>query len=113
MKTYYIEALDCANCALKIENKLNTLPGLKHATLNFATGELQVEALDETSGDLFEKINAVVQKMEPDAVLTQTKHHSHAGNHCCDSCGEISSRASRAFTRCSSIAAWKPFSSIP
>lgn len=27
--------------------------------------------------------------MEPDAVLTQTKHHSHAGNHCCDSCGEI------------------------
>lgn len=89
MKTYYIEGLDCANCALKIENKLNTLPGLKHATLNFATGELQVEALDETSGDLFEKINAVVQKMEPDAVLTQTKHHSHAGNHCCDSCGEI------------------------
>ena len=32
MKTYYIEGLDCANCALKIENKLNTLPGLKHAT---------------------------------------------------------------------------------
>lgn len=70
MKTYYIEGLDCANCALKIENKLNTLPGLKHATLNFATGELQVEALDETSGDLFEKINAVVPENGARAVLT-------------------------------------------
>ena len=88
MKTYYIEGLDCANCALKIENKLNAMPELQRASLNFATGELQVEAQDETSDDLFDKISAIVQKMEPDAVLTRTKNHSHISSVRCDCCEE-------------------------
>lgn len=88
MKTYYIEGLDCANCALKIENKLNAMPELQRASLNFATGELQVEAPDETSDDLFDKISAIVQKMEPDAVLTRTKNHSHISSRRCDCCEE-------------------------
>ena len=88
MKTYYIEGLDCANCALKIENKLNAMPELQRASLNFATGELQVEAPDEASDDLFDKISAIVQKIEPDAVLTRTKNHSHISSGRCDCCEE-------------------------
>lgn len=88
MKTYYIEGLDCANCALKIENKLNAMPEIQHAGLNFATGELQVKAMDENSDDLFDKISAVVQKIEPDAVLTQIRSHSHVSSDRCGCCGE-------------------------
>ncbi len=89
MKVYYIDGLDCANCALKIENKLNALTEIRHATLNFAAGELRVEASEAISEeDLFALINAVVRKTEPDAVLSRTEKHSPLHRHRCDSCTE-------------------------
>ena len=34
-KTYLVDNLDCANCAAKIEAKLNELPEIYNATLTF------------------------------------------------------------------------------
>ena len=38
--------LDCANCANKIEEKLNSLEDIKEASLNFSFGTLMVELVE-------------------------------------------------------------------
>ena len=43
MKKYYLKNLSCADCALKIETKLNTLTGVNTAVVNFANEEATVE----------------------------------------------------------------------
>ncbi len=85
MKTYYIEGLDCANCAMKIENRLNELEGLESASLNFATGEIQVDPA-EGAEEPFEAVCAVVRQLEPDATVSRSKpaqssHSSHSHEH--------------------------------
>ena len=41
-KIYIIENLGCANCAAKMEKKINELPEVEAATLTFATKQLKV-----------------------------------------------------------------------
>ena len=36
-KIYYLENLDCANCAAKIEDKIAKLEGVESATVSFLT----------------------------------------------------------------------------
>lgn len=44
MRIYIVENLDCANCAAKIERKIQSLPGVEYASLTFATKQLRVAA---------------------------------------------------------------------
>ena len=39
-----IEGLDCANCAAKIEKRLNTLEGVDECTITFASKQLRLTA---------------------------------------------------------------------
>ena len=34
MKSYYLDGLDCANCAMKIEKKVNEIKGVKSKRLS-------------------------------------------------------------------------------
>lgn len=93
MKIFYVDGLDCAHCAMKIEEKLNTLPGINGAALNFATGELRIQSnLDDTQ--LTEQIQTILKQLEPDAILRtqQLVSHQHGNSHnscdCSDSCEE-------------------------
>ena len=45
-KVYIIENLDCANCAAKIEAKMNALPEVEAASITFATRQLRITAKD-------------------------------------------------------------------
>ena len=47
-KSYHIENLGCANCAAKMEDKMNKLVGVE-ATLTFATRQLRLTAEDPDS----------------------------------------------------------------
>ncbi len=42
-KEYIVEGMDCADCALHIEQKLSKLPGIKQARVNFLSSRLWVE----------------------------------------------------------------------
>lgn len=46
-KTYYVQGLDCAACAINVEKKLNQAPGVVKATVNYATEKATVESADE------------------------------------------------------------------
>jgi len=45
-RVYYIRNLGCANCAAKMEAKINALPQVEEAIITFAIGQLRVTAED-------------------------------------------------------------------
>ena len=45
-KTFKLVDLDCANCAQKMEDAINKLPGVTAATVSFMTQKLTIEAED-------------------------------------------------------------------
>ncbi len=67
MKIYIIENLDCANCAAKIERKINELPGVEDATLTFATKQLRVTAKNPDS--LLDQMRQVARTVESQATI--------------------------------------------
>ncbi|MCX6739783.1 MAG: heavy metal translocating P-type ATPase [Candidatus Parcubacteria bacterium] len=42
-KTYFVQGMDCASCAINIEKKLNKVVGVKKAVVNYATEKATVE----------------------------------------------------------------------
>ena len=50
---YILQGLDCANCAAKIEQKLNTLPEVDDAVVTYATKQLKLSAKDSANMTAF------------------------------------------------------------
>ena len=80
-KVYIIENLDCANCAAKIEAKINALPEVKSASITFATRQLRLTAEDPDS--LLEKLTQIARTVESGVEIhprndrRDTHHHDH------------------------------------
>ena len=68
-KTYKIE-VDCANCALKMEDAANKTVGVKEATVNFMTQKLIVEFEDGTdAGSVMKAVLKNRKKVEDDCEI--------------------------------------------
>jgi len=66
--SYNIKNLTCANCAKKLEDKLNQDENIQKALVNFATSKVIIET------DLsfpFNYVKNIVKETEPDAVLSE------------------------------------------
>jgi len=59
IKTYQLENLDCANCAAKIEEGVQKLPGVRFARVNFATSSLHLDA------DNIHAVEEKIKQLEP------------------------------------------------
>ncbi len=81
-KVYIIENLDCANCAAKIEAKINALPEVQEATITFATRPLRITAADPDA--LLTKLTELAQSVEPEVFIhpREEAHHDHEGCGC-------------------------------
>lgn len=97
---YRLDNLDCANCADKIERKLQKLEGVKEASVNFTMKQLYMEYECEDDTAFHERVKHLITDMEPDVIcvdlsITQQKenhphsqhHHDHEEHDHCD-CGE-------------------------
>ena len=61
-----LSGLNCANCASKIEAKVNKINGIKNASLNFSTTVLTVEIHEEREkNSIVNEIKLIVKKLEP------------------------------------------------
>lgn len=90
-KKYSISGIDCANCAAKLEAKMNSLPEVNNVILTFATGQLLVEADDLDKA--LEALRKLADKEEPGTVIEDSKRaenqksnigntsHSHGHGH--------------------------------
>ena len=95
-KVYIIENVDCANCAAKIEAKIQAMQEVSEATLTFATKQLRVTAEDPDA--LVAQMQAIARTVEDEAeIFSQEEaahrskahhehhehHHHHDGDCCC------------------------------
>ena len=64
MTKYTLENLGCANCAAKMEQKINALPSVEHASITYATKQLHLTADDCDS--LLPQIQAICSSIEDD-----------------------------------------------
>lgn len=62
-KVYQIKEIDCANCALKIEDAVKKMDGIQDVHLDFARESLTVEG--DSKSILLTKIQDVVNQVEP------------------------------------------------
>lgn len=72
-KVYSIEGIDCANCEVKIEDKINRIKNIEEANLNFMMGKLSIEfkvSTDEEVEEIMKEVRKLVKKLEPDAVIS-------------------------------------------
>lgn len=97
MKTYRmkITEIDCANCAAKLEDKLNKIEGIEEAIINFMAEKLIFKCEEEQYEQILQQIIHTIEKVEPDAILAKMdgtvcyqnhqskKHeHHHHDEHC-------------------------------
>ena len=80
MKSYQLQGLDCANCAMKIEKKVQAIPGVKEATVNFATGKMMIEADETMISAIEEKAKEEINRLEPDVTVTEVKKNPQLKN---------------------------------
>ena len=65
-KSYKLDEIDCANCALKLEDAIKKVDGIDDAKVNFMTQKLTLVAPDNRFDDVLDDVVALVAKMEPD-----------------------------------------------
>ena len=69
-----LKGLDCANCANKIELKVNELEEINEANLNFSLGTMALSMLEGINKeDVINKIKKIVNDLEPHVVVSEYK----------------------------------------
>ena len=66
-KVFKLVDLDCANCAQKMEDAINKLPGVTTATVSFMTQKLTIEANDIDA--VMKDVVKCCKKVEPDCEI--------------------------------------------
>ena len=66
-KVYIIDNLDCANCAVKMENAIGKLPEVSSVTVSFMTQKMTVEYADGVEeAEALKQIRKIIRRVEPD-----------------------------------------------
>ena len=83
-----LKGLDCANCANKIEAKVNELEEIKEASLNFSLGRMALSISEGINKeDVLNKIKKIVNDLEPHVIVSEYKvstikrSHNNVSNH--------------------------------
>lgn len=70
-KVFILENLDCANCAAKMEAKINSLPDVSTATITYATKQLRIKARNYDS--LIPEITRICNTIEDNIQVVEQK----------------------------------------
>lgn len=65
-KSFKLDEIDCANCALKLEDAIKKVNGVDDAKVNFMTQKLTLAAADDRFPAVLDDVCALIAKMEPD-----------------------------------------------
>lgn len=67
-----LEGLDCANCASKIEKKVNDMESVSSAYINFAAKTLTIEAEPKNNmEDIVSEAKEIIKSIEPEMVIIE------------------------------------------
>ena len=65
-KTFTLDEVDCANCAARMERKINEIEGVIAASVSFMTQKLTIEADEGDFDRILKEAQKAVSKIEPD-----------------------------------------------
>ncbi len=68
-KVYMLEDLDCANCALKMEDGIRKIEGIIDAEVNFMTQKMTIETEIDDQKKIMKEVVKVCRKIEPDCTI--------------------------------------------
>ena len=68
-KVFKLDEIDCANCALKLQEGLAKLPGVAGVSVNFMTQKLTLEAADDEFDEVLERVVDYTEESEPDCEI--------------------------------------------
>lgn len=90
MITLEMKGLSCANCASKIEERVNNLSNVEEATMNLMSRTMKIEVTSAHDKDsIIEETKKIVAALEPDVVVLEKgkKQLQADGDSCgCDHC---------------------------
>lgn len=70
MKRHYkIRNIDCANCAMKMEQAISHIPGVNSARISFITGRLTIESDAEDMTEILEQAAEACRKVDREASI--------------------------------------------
>ena len=85
-----LEGLDCANCANKIEGKVNGLEFVDEANMNFSTSKMTIKIKEiSKKEEVIDEVKKIVKALEPHVLVKEDKKttgnkqksHPHSHNH--------------------------------
>jgi len=72
IRNFQLENLDCADCAVRIEEGVQNMPGVRFARVNFATSTIHLDT------DNLKAVEEKIQQLDPQVRLNSQKN-SHSG----------------------------------
>ena len=70
-KSFRLDEIDCATCALKLEDAIRKVDGVDAASVNFLTQKLTITAADAEFDDVLDRVVALAAKVEPDCEIVR------------------------------------------
>ena len=68
-KSFRLDEIDCANCALKLQDALARVDGVRSVSVNFMTQKLTLEAEDARFDAVLDQVVKVAARVEPDCEI--------------------------------------------
>lgn len=68
-KVFKLDEIDCANCALKLEDALRKVNGVADVKVNFLSQKLTLTAEDAQFDTVLREVVRVARKVEPDCEI--------------------------------------------
>ena len=70
-KSFRLDEIDCANCALKLQDALARVDGVRSVSVNFMTQKLTLEAEDARFDAVLDQVVKVAARVEPDCEIVR------------------------------------------
>ena len=68
-KTFELEDLDCANCAMKMQEAILKIPGVQNCEVSFIKQKMTIEADDKDFDKIVKQAVKTIAKVEPDCTV--------------------------------------------
>jgi copper chaperone CopZ len=70
-KRFNVEGIDCANCAAKMEEKINKIPGVESAVLSFMAQKLTIECEPENLDGILNEAEKIMKAIDKEAEIVR------------------------------------------
>lgn len=68
-KSFQLEDLDCANCAAKIEQAIQSLENVISVSVSFMSQKLVLEASDDNFDEVLQEVKKIIKKVDSDVTI--------------------------------------------